>query len=148
MPDWMIKRMGKEYYRLNMDKGFVNAGGTFTTLLGGHPDECPERYAFFSPVKHVHSHCPPTLLIHDEDDVMAPVKSTRILYTRLVKKKVPTVMHIFPQTDHGFDLILPQASLTAHNAWYDIERFLALQAIGLENPDTVAKDDKEYQLNY
>ena len=35
-------------------------------------------------------------------------------------------MHILPQTDHAFDLILPKISPSAHNALYDVERFLAL----------------------
>ena len=95
-------------------------------LLGGHPDECPETYALFSPITHIHAHCPPTLLIHGEDDTMVPVKTIRSLYTRLVKEKVPAVMHILPQTDHAFDLILPKISPSAHNAIYDVESFLAL----------------------
>lgn len=125
MPGWIIKRMGKEYYRLGFDKGFENAGA-LAPLLGGHPDECPETYALFSPVTHVHPGCPPTLLIHGEDDIMAPVKSTRFLHARLVEEKVQTVMHILPQTDHAFDLIMPKISLSAHNAFYDVERFIAL----------------------
>lgn len=125
MPRWIIKRMGKEYYRLGFDKGFANAGA-FAPLLGGHPDECPETYALFSPVNHVDSHCPPTLLIHGEDDTMVPVKTTRLLYKRLLEEKAKTVMHILPHTDHAFDLIMPKISPSAHNAIYDVERFLAL----------------------
>jgi len=124
MPGWIIKKMGKEYYRLGFDKGFVKAG-SFAPLLGGHPDECPETYAFYSPVNYVNAHCPPTLLIHGEHDEFAPVKSTRILHTVLVKEKIPAVIHILPKTDHAFDLILPKISPSAHNAIYDIERFLA-----------------------
>lgn len=125
LPGWVIKIMGTEYYRLNLDKGFKNAG-SFAPLLGGHPDECPETYALFSPLTHVHSNCPPTLLIHGEQDVLAPIMCTRSLYTKLAEKKIRTVMHILPQTDHGFDLQLPQISPAAHTAFYDIERFLAL----------------------
>ncbi len=125
MPWWIIKRMGEDYHRLGMDKGFENAGA-LAPLLGGHPDECPETYALFSPVTHVHSGCPPTLLIHDEHDIMAPVQSTRFLHARLVEKRVPVVMHILPQTDHAFDLVLPKISPSAHNAFYDVERFIAL----------------------
>jgi len=148
MPRWIIKKLGKEYYRLNMDKGFVNAGA-FAPLLGGPPDECPETYALFSAATHVHSHCPPTLLIHGEDDIMAPVKSTRFLHTRLVKEKVPTVMHILPQTDHAFDLILPKISPSAHTAFYDVERFLAIQVKVFEKPGKmIANEIEEYQLSY
>ncbi len=126
MPEWMIKRMGKAYYRFNFDKDFANAG-VFASLLDGHPDECPEQYAFFSPITHVHANCPATLLIHGEDDTMAPVKNTRFLRNRLAEEKVPTVMHILPQTDHAFDLIFPKISPSAHTAIYGVERFLALQ---------------------
>ena len=125
MPAWIIKKMGKDYYRLGMNKDFENAG-TFAPLLGGHPDECPETYRLFSPVTHVHSGCPPTLLIHGEHDLMAPVKTTRFLHERLTEEKVLTVMHVLPQTDHAFDLIQPKISPSAHNAFYDVERFIAL----------------------
>lgn len=147
MPGWIIKKMGKEYYRLGMNKGFENAGA-LAPLLGGHPDERPATYALFSPITHVHSQCPPTLLIHGKHDIMAPVKSTRFLNSRLVENKVPTVMHILPQTDHAFDLILPKISPSAHNAIYDVERFLSLQANIFENPEKAAKEEEEYQLSY
>ncbi len=125
MPAWIIKKMGKDYDRLGMNKGFENAGA-FAPLLGGHPDECPETYALFSPVTHVHSGCPPTLLIHGEHDLMAPVKATRFLHKRLTEERILTVMHILPQTDHAFDLIQPKTSPAAHNAFYDVERFISL----------------------
>jgi acetyl esterase/lipase len=138
IPAWVIKKMGKEYHRLGMDKDFKSTGA-LPTMLGGHPDEVPGTYALFSPVTHVHTHCPPTLLIHDEDDIMAPVKPTRFLYLRLVESNVPTVMHILPQTDHGFDLTLPNFSPAAHNALYDVERFLALMQVenGLQKDNSL-----------
>lgn len=127
MPAWIVKSMGDEYFRLGMDKDFENAGA-LAPLLGGHPDECPERYALYSPVTHVHPGCPPTLLVQGGHDIMAPVQTTRLLYRRLVEGKVPAVMHILPQTDHAFDLIQPGVSPPAHNAIFDVERFLALMA--------------------
>jgi hypothetical protein len=45
---------------------------------------------------------------------------------------VPAAIHILPQTDHGFDLIMPNISPSAHNAIYDVERFLALMAWGMK----------------
>lgn len=131
MPDWIRKRMGSDFHRLGFDKGFVNAGA-LAPLLGGHPDECPDTYALFSPITHVHDHCPPTLLVHGEHDLMAPVRTTRLLNARLAAVKVPTIMHILPQTDHAFDLVLPNLSPSAHNAIYDLERFLALQVENFE----------------
>ncbi len=128
MPRWMVKWIGKDYHRLGLDKDLKNVG-TLAPLLGGHPNECPEQYALFSPVTHVHPGCPPTLLIHGEHDIMAPVKSTRYLYNRLVENRIPAVLHILPQTDHAFDLAFPKISPGAHNAIYDVERFIAITAL-------------------
>lgn len=134
--------MGKEYYRLGFDKGFVNAGN-LPLLLGGHPDECPQAYVRFSPVSHVHPGCPPTLLIHGEHDLMAPVRSTRFLYRRLQEEKVKSVLHILPQTDHAFDLVLPKISSAAHNAIYDVERFLAMQVKTFEKKKVITEEMEE-----
>lgn len=125
MPAWMKKRIGKDLHRLGMDKTLENVG-TMPPLMGGHPDECPERYKFFSPITHVHSNCPPTLLIHGAHDIMAPVKSTRLLYDKLIQEKIPALLHILPQSDHAFDLFLTSIAPAAHNAIYDVERFIAL----------------------
>lgn len=126
-PKWLIKVMGKAFYRFHFDKDFADAG-MFAVLLGGHPDECPEKYAFYSPLTHVSPQSPPTLLLYGEHDTLVPIKSARTLFTRLVAEKVKTVMHILPQTDHAFDLAIPNISPTTHNAIYDGERFLALLA--------------------
>lgn len=128
MPEWMKRRIGKDYHRLGMDRGFEKIG-TLAPLLGGHPDECHERYAFLSPFTHIHSGCPPTLLLHGAHDIMAPVKTTRVLHSLLEKEQIPSVLHILPQTDHAFDLILPKISPSAHNAFYDVERFMAIMAV-------------------
>lgn len=125
LPAWIIKRMGTDYHRLGMDNEFEKTGA-LAPLLGGTPDEIPDTYALYSPVFHVHAACPPTLLIHGEHDIMAPVNSTRYLHSVLLKEKVPAVLHLLPQTDHGFDLLLPGISPPAHTAYYDVERFLAM----------------------
>ena len=136
MPAWMKKRIGKDFHRLGMDRGFENVG-TIAPLMGGHPDECPERYKLFSPITHVSSTCPPTLLIQGEHDIMVPINSTRLLYGRLIKEKVPAIMHILPQTDHAFDLLFPNIAPATHNAFYDVERFMALMS---------AKRDIQYKM--
>jgi acetyl esterase/lipase len=125
MPAWLRKRLGKDFHRFGMDKGFENVG-TIAPLIGGHPDECPERYQFYSPVTHVTSNCPPVLLIQGNHDIMVPVKSTRLLYDRLIKEKVPAIIHILPQTDHAFDMFMANIAPATHNAIYDVERFMAL----------------------
>ena len=121
----MKKIFGTDLHRLGMDKAFENVG-TIPPLVDGHPDECAERYELLSPITHVKSSCPPTLLIHGNHDILAPVETTRLLYYSLIAAGVPAIMHILPQTDHGFDLVLPSISSAAHNAFYDVERFMAL----------------------
>lgn len=132
MPAWVQKSMSKDFHRLGFDK--EEEPGMLAPILGGNPDEKPEAYALFSPITHVHKDCPPTLLIQGEQDILAPVEATRHLYSGLIKQGVPVVMHILKQTDHAFDLILPKISPSAHNALYDVERFLALQADNLKQP--------------
>jgi acetyl esterase/lipase len=125
MPAWVRRMMGADYHRLGFDKPAA-ASGSLGTILGCHPDECPDTYAFFSPVTHVDAHCPPTLLLHGEHDMIAPVAATRELYRRLREAGVPAVLHLLPQTDHAFDLFVPRRSPLAHAAFYSIERFLGV----------------------
>jgi acetyl esterase/lipase len=124
MPSWVQKSMSKDLHRLGFDK--KEEPGMLAPILGGNPDEKPEAYAMFSPIAHVHKECPATLLINGEQDILAPVKAIRHLYSRLKEVAVPVVLHVLPQTDHAFDLILSKISPSAHNAMYDVERFLAL----------------------
>lgn len=126
MPPWVQKSMGKDFHRLGFDKDVEP--GMLSPILGGNPEEKPEAYSLFSPITYVHKDCPSTLLINGEQDILAPVKAIRHLYSRLKEVGVPVVMHILPQTDHAFDLILPKISPSAHSAYYNVERFLALQA--------------------
>jgi acetyl esterase/lipase len=69
------------------------------------------------------------LIIHGRQDILAPVKAIRRLHSKLKRAGVPVVMHLFPQTDHAFDLILPKISPSAHTAIFDVERFLAMMVI-------------------
>ena len=124
MPGWIIKKWGMNIIVLALTKALLMQG-LLPPCWAGILMSAPKP-TLFSPITHVHAHCPPTLLIHGEDDTMAPVKATRSLCKRLTDEKIQTVMHILPQTDHAFDLILPKISPSAHNAIFDVERFLTL----------------------
>jgi acetyl esterase/lipase len=146
VPGWVRRLMGKDFKRLGFDKGFENAGA-LAPLLGGDPVQCAQSYAFYSPGEHIHPDCPPTLLIHGEHDVMAPVNATRELYSRLVKNSVPVVMHILPQADHAFDLVLPRISPSAHTMLYDIERFMGyFNNYEKSEPHLQVETEHEYHL--
>jgi acetyl esterase/lipase len=100
--------------------------GRLDIYLGGHPQDAPDMYQLASPVTHVRSGCPPTLLMHGNHDVLVPVEPTCALHAKLVEASVPAINVVFPWTDHGFDLLLPQISPPAQSALYDVDRFLAL----------------------
>jgi acetyl esterase/lipase len=120
---WLKKKLGSDFHRLGFDKNVEP--GMLVPMLGGTPNEIPEKYSFFSPVTYAHPGCPPTLFIHGDHDILAPLFGIQVLRKKLVHEGVPVVMHVVGQADHAFDLILPKISPSAHNALYDIERFLA-----------------------
>jgi len=95
-------------------------------MLGGTVDEIPETYKLLSPIHHVNSDCPPTLLLHGADDVFGLTPGVRQLQAKLEEANVPVVWVEFPHTEHGFDLLAPQISPVAQAATYDAERFLAI----------------------
>lgn len=98
-------------------------------VVGGDPDTVPEMYDLASPVAHVNPVCPPTLLIHGEDDSVVPIEATRTLSRQLARAGVPVVSVQLPETDHAFGLaVLPEISPTLQAVLYDLDRFLALMA--------------------
>ncbi len=115
---------GTSYERLGLGK--TGAVGALEPLLGGTPETVPDKYALFSPITHVHSGCPPTLLIQGKDDVVTSVTATNLLFEKLIAAGVPAVNIVFPHAEHGFDLVLPRWSPAAQAALYYEERFLAL----------------------
>lgn len=126
MPEWVQKMMGDNFHRLGVDKD-ASAIGVLPAILGCYPKQCPEEYALFSPITHVHKNCPHTLILQGEHDIITPVDAAWNLYKRLNEEEVPVAMYLIPQTDHAFDLIFPKLSPVAHTAFYLIERFLAIQ---------------------
>ena len=123
---WMMKRvLGKDYERAGLHKHVDNV---LVSLLGGAPDEVPQAYELFSPVTHAKEGCPPTLLIQGEHDALVPPRGARALHRKLQEAGVPVVSLTLPQTDHAFDLVLPELSPAAQAALYDVDRFLAALA--------------------
>ena len=105
--------------QMNFKKG-VEA---LSHLFPGAPDEEPEWYALVSPVEHVHSGCPTTLLLYGGGDFGVP--PAHALAEKLRAAGVTVVSIVFPQAEHGFDA-LPQWSPAAQASFYDVDHFLAL----------------------
>jgi acetyl esterase/lipase len=110
------------------DPGFIflNPIDMMVNLFGGTLDEVPERYKLGSPINHIGSHCPPTLLLQGDHDFAGMTQEVRLLHEKLREADVSTIYVEFPDTDHVFDLITPQVSPAAQAATYDVERFLAI----------------------
>ncbi len=122
-PSIFRRILGERYKRYGLDK--PRTSSAFIYLLGGHPEEAPEAYRLFSPLIQAHPGCPPTLLVHGEEDVWVPAKATQQLEDKLRDAGVPVVSLYLPQTDHAFDLVLPRFSPPAQSALYVLERFLS-----------------------
>jgi acetyl esterase/lipase len=95
-------------------------------LLGGMPDEVPEMYELGTVTTHVGRHCPPTLLFQGTHDVMDLLPDVRRLHQALLAVDVPSILVEFPESEHGFDLVIPTLNPAAQAALYDVERFLAV----------------------
>ena len=143
MPAWLIQWMGDKYHRLGFDKQIEP--GMLAPMLGGGPDDIPKTYDLFSPISHVGRHCPDTLLLQGEHDIIVSARAAYELHQKLNEVGVPAVTHIIPLADHAFDLILPKISPPAQHAWYDLERFLALMAERkTEKRDEVALNHEQF----
>ena len=82
--------------------------GTFGSLFGlrlmaRDPPSSPQHRAYLeaSPIEHVSSGDPPTLLIHGDADEIVPIGHSRQLLEELRKAKVPSELLVVPGGGHG-----------------------------------------------
>ncbi|MDE0103063.1 MAG: alpha/beta hydrolase [Bryobacterales bacterium] len=82
--------------------------GTFGSLFGlrlmaRDPRSSPQRRAYLeaSPIEHVSSADPPTLLIHGDADAIVPIEHSRLLLEELRKSNVPSELLVVPGGGHG-----------------------------------------------
>jgi acetyl esterase/lipase len=134
-PDWnapppplMRRLLGDDAERLALQKG--PGSGRLDWILGGSPAEVPDRCALLSPIAHVHSACPPTLLLQGRDDIIVPPEPALDLQEKLRSVGVAAAVLMLPQADHGFDLLATDWSPAARMALWHAERFLAWIAAG------------------
>lgn len=119
--------LGSLFDRIKAQDFTIDHRQMMANLLGGQPDEVPERYELVSPITHVSPNAPPTLLLQGEHDSLVPASACRALYHKLAHAGVPVVYIEYPQTEHAFDVaILTRYSPAAQAALYELERFLAL----------------------
>jgi len=131
-PDWntppsplMRRLLGADAERLGFQK--VPAG-RLDWIVGGSPQQVPERYALLSPITHVRAGCPPTLLMQGRVDIIVPPGPSVEMQERLRRAGVEAALLLLPHADHGFDLLGTNWSPMARQALWHAERFLALMA--------------------
>jgi acetyl esterase/lipase len=133
-PDWdappsplMRRLLGANVERLGVQR--VPGGGRLDWIVGGSPQQVPERYALLSPITHAHAGCPPTLLMQGRDDIIVPPGPGIEMTERLRRAGVPAALLLLPYADHAFDVLGLTWSPAARQALWHAERFLALMAV-------------------
>lgn len=71
-------------------------------LLGGGPDDHPDRYAAASPLTHVSGDAPPTFLLHGEADGVVSVESSETLAASLAEAGARVKLRTDPGADHVY----------------------------------------------
>jgi len=88
------------------NQSVIDGPTTLTNFLGGNPhesDELRERFILASPVAHVDSATPPTLLIHGGQDQLVRRENMKFLAGKLTEANVPHETLLIPYAQHGFD---------------------------------------------
>lgn len=84
----------------------INGPITLSSFFGGSPHESAEmreRYVITSPINHVSSRTPPTLLIHGGQDQLVRAENMRLLGEKLNESNVAHENIYIPYAQHGFD---------------------------------------------
>ena len=94
-----------------------------TALIGGTPDQMPDRYHDASPIAYAAHRAPPSLLIYGGRDHIVLPRYGAMLDTRLRAVNATSVFLEIPWAEHAFD-VLPNGP-SGQLALYYTERFLA-----------------------
>jgi acetyl esterase/lipase len=90
-------------YNAPANPNVIDGSDTLRRFLGGPPDTAPSAFNIASPVNHVGSNTPPTLLLHGGRDQLVGQQHTEFLTTELAAANVPHRTVIIPYGQHGFD---------------------------------------------
>jgi len=134
-PDWdalassrWLRWVGPIARRLGVQK--MGDTGRLDWILGGSPEQVPERYALLSPISHVRADCPPTLLMQGTIDIICPRAAAESLRDRMQHAGAQMALLLLPGNDHAFDLFGTRWSPSARKSIWHAERFLAAMAQG------------------
>lgn len=74
------------------------------TMLGGGPEQFPERWKLASPVEHLGPDTPPILILHGRKDTTVDRDQSINLARRLEERKLPHQLLLIDGVGHTFDL--------------------------------------------
>jgi acetyl esterase/lipase len=101
----------------------IGSRSVLEALLGGTPDQMPERYQHASPITYVSARAPRTLLIYGSHDHIVQSRYGRQLHGALTAAGATSELIEIPWADHAFDAL--PAGLSGQLALFHTERFLA-----------------------
>lgn len=77
------------------------------TVMKSFLDEEPEKFRDASPLHLLHANTPPTLIVHGDRDVLAPVDYARALYKELsAVSQQPVLYAEIPGAQHAFEIFM------------------------------------------
>ncbi len=79
----------------------------------------PEKASDFSPIVHVTSDDPPTLLIHGDQDTLVPLSNSENILEVLKAKSVPSKLIVMEGSGHGFRGESREGASNAMVAWFE-----------------------------
>ncbi|MCG3178833.1 MAG: Acetyl esterase [Phycisphaerae bacterium] len=71
-------------------------------LLGGGPDEMPDRYREASPLAHVSPACPPMLLLHGQRDEIVSIEDPQQFEQAMRRVGARCELEAYPDVGHGW----------------------------------------------
>src|SRR5262249_47717551 len=78
-----------------------------------------EKAPDYSPIVHVSSDDPPTLLVHGDKDSLVPVNNSKIIYEAFQKNNVKSQLIIIEGADHGFKGEDAKRANAAMASWFE-----------------------------
>lgn len=97
--------------------------GAKNVLFDMYPSD--EAIEYYSSELNVTSDCPPTFIIHCDDDTVVPAHEIRSFYDALAANNVSTVLRTFPEGGHGWGF---SDSFPHKDEWTsELEEWLLLQ---------------------
>ncbi len=76
-------------------------------------EEIRKRVANVSPINHVSSDDPPTLIIHGDADKLVPIQQAELIVEKFKAAKVPVKLHVVPGKAHGWKADAAEVKLFA-----------------------------------